>query len=134
MSYSPQSISVLVADDDPVFCKMMEVLLEQNGVGEIKIASNGDEVRRFIASGGKANVLTLDINMPDYDGIEVIALLARAKYEGTVILISGAEEAVIEAATTYAEVTLERKPVVFRKPVNFGEVIACILGNGASVR
>jgi len=122
MNTPVESLSVLIADDDPIFCNMLQLTLEQNGLADIATASNGRKVRDHIHAGRKVDVITLDLNMPDYDGVEVLNMLAKAGFDGLVILISGADKAIVEAASVYAEATLSRKPVVFTKPVNWDRI------------
>lgn len=127
MTRSLALFSVLIVDDDPVFCNMLQLTLEHNGMDDITIVGDGHAVRKLISQGRKIDVITLDLNMPDCDGIEVVTMLGKAGFEGLVILISGADEAVIAAASAYAGATLKTEPVVFRKPVNWDRIVDCIL-------
>jgi CheY-like chemotaxis protein len=60
--------TVLVADDDPSICELVEVCLERHRVVS---AADGAEALNALASHA-VDVIVLDIMMPKVDGIEVL--------------------------------------------------------------
>ncbi len=82
--------SVLVVDDDDISCDIVCAMLGDLGVTEVHCAGNGQAGLRTLAElANTPDVLICDLFMPDMDGIEFMAELARQRYPGQVILISG---------------------------------------------
>lgn len=64
-------IKVLIADDQQLFLDGMKVLLNQEKDIEIVgTALNGDEVMAILKKHPETNVVVLDVEMPEKDGIE----------------------------------------------------------------
>ncbi len=65
---------LLVADDEPEFCDILQEILEERGF-EVDVAHNGVEALEQMEKAGEENgyvVLIADINMPEMNGIELI--------------------------------------------------------------
>jgi two-component system alkaline phosphatase synthesis response regulator PhoP len=58
---------VLVADDDLVLSKMLEIILTGEGY-EVRLAHHGQEAISYITEGWNPHVLILDLLMPIMDG------------------------------------------------------------------
>lgn len=68
----PMSRRVLVADDDPLFCKLLQFTLEQMGLDwDIVTAGTGKETLEQLGVGA-FDLLVLDLKMPDGDGYSVL--------------------------------------------------------------
>ena len=63
-------MKVLIAEDDPVTCRMLEVMLRSWGY-EAVVASNGKEAMEVLMSQDSPQLAVLDWLMPEIDGIEV---------------------------------------------------------------
>ena len=122
------SCSVLVVDDDEFSCELFSEMLAAHGVAEIRTASNGQLALRTLAAMACApDFLICDIFMPDMDGIEFLDHLAKQRYQGGILLVSGMN---IEMLAIAREVAISDGLKVlgaFTKPVRH-EVLAQALG------
>jgi len=85
----PEQLRVLVVDDSVVYRMMVSEVL--SGVANIQVvgtAHNGKAALAKIAS-LTPDLVTLDIEMPEMDGFEVLALLAEQFPQVGVIMLSG---------------------------------------------
>jgi DNA-binding NtrC family response regulator len=78
---------ILLADDEPrlrdVFARYLK------GLGhDVRTAADGNQVMAALAE-APADLLVTDINMPDMDGIEILAALKKNGSHMPVIAISG---------------------------------------------
>jgi diguanylate cyclase (GGDEF)-like protein len=63
-------VKVLVADDEPVNRRLLEILLNKWGY-EVSVAADGDEAWRALQSTTRPRIAILDWMMPGMDGIQV---------------------------------------------------------------
>ena len=68
---------VLVAEDDPINCMLITLLLKRLGC-EVTIAENGAEAVE-IASSREFDIIFMDWRMPEMDGIEATAVIRSLK-------------------------------------------------------
>jgi CheY-like chemotaxis protein len=79
---SGQTLSILVAEDNPVIQRLMLRTLEKRG-HRIKLASNGMEVLRFLER-ETCDLILMDIQMPEMDGITATThIRERERASGT---------------------------------------------------
>ena len=90
------SRSVLIVDDHPGFRRIARTLLEAAGFDVVGEAANGETALTEAARLRPALVL-LDIQLPDLDGFEVAAQLARCADPPAVVLTSS------RAASSYRQ-------------------------------
>jgi DNA-binding NarL/FixJ family response regulator len=100
------AIKVLIADDHSLVRQGLRRYLETAGdievVGE---ASNGEEVLRLMANGaGDADVVLLDIRMPDMDGLETAKLMQQRYPSVGVVMLTAYDDRqfVVEAVRSGA--------------------------------
>ncbi len=86
-------IKVIIADDEPRICKLIEKLInwEELEMEVIKVASNGVEALEYIKEFNPDIVIT-DIRMPGYDGLEIIERTRKFNLDTEFIIISGYSE------------------------------------------
>ena len=85
-------IKVHVADDHKILIDGIKALLNTEDSIELEgFSVTGKEVVEWFEP-GKADVLVLDINMPEIDGIEVLKIFKRRNIEQKVIVLSGISE------------------------------------------
>jgi len=85
--------------DDAVFIRMqLKQLLQENGFEVVGEAGNGKEALEKIQE-FKPDLVTLDITMPEMDGLQCLAEIKKMEYMPTVIMVSalGQESFVQEA-------------------------------------
>ena len=70
-------MKILVVDDDIHILKLYKLELEEDGY-EVIIASNGQEAMELFDS-EEPNLVTLDILMPDIDGISLLRQMKEKK-------------------------------------------------------
>jgi len=75
------NISILLAEDNPVNQKLAQKLLTKAGYN-VDIANNGREaVDKYIAEPNKYDVIFMDIQMPELNGIEATTLLREQGFK-----------------------------------------------------
>ena len=93
------SLRILVLDDEPFMLKLLAHLLHEIGFHRVTTSDNGAEALQALASGGHAmDLVLLDLNMPDMDGVEFVRALVERGYGGSLILVSGEDERVLHMA------------------------------------
>lgn len=76
-----QGKNVLVVDDDVRNIYSLSSLLEQHGM-EVSVVYNGKEALRQLESGNKADIVLMDVMMPEMDGIETTKRIrANARFK-----------------------------------------------------
>lgn len=119
MGADPDKLTILVADDSPVYRKLVEQSLAQDGC-TLVFAKNGREALDLFAEHQPALVIT-DWTMPDISGIELCARIRRDFQQcfAYVILVTSntEKEQVIEGLTAGADDYLT-------KPFHPGELLA----------
>jgi len=83
-------IKLLIVDDSALMRRQLSTLFQEEGDFEIRLARNGneavDENREF-----QPDVITLDINMPEMDGITALSLI-MADRPAPVVMVSSLTE------------------------------------------
>jgi len=79
--------TVLIVDDAVFVRKQLKQLLEKNGFEVVGEAENGRVALKKIQE-LKPDIVTLDITMPEMDGIECMAEIRKMDYMPTVIMVS----------------------------------------------
>lgn len=95
--------AVLVIDDDPVVLQQMTVMLAGLGVKEVLTADNGLAALEIMKHRGDGiEALVCDLNMPEMDGVQLIRQFHRTDFGGGLILMSGADEKVLNTVSELA--------------------------------
>ena len=82
-------VKLLIADDHEMIRDGLRVLLNQTGQFDIVAeASNGREVIEVIKKIDELDIIVLDINMPDKDGIEVTTELKKTYPEIKILIVT----------------------------------------------
>ena len=97
------TISILILDDEPFMHKLLGRMLANLGFASISACDNGHAALELIDSTSDSpNLILLDLNMPEMDGIEFVRRLVERCYSGSLILISGEDERMQQAAEKLA--------------------------------
>jgi CheY-like chemotaxis protein/HPt (histidine-containing phosphotransfer) domain-containing protein len=71
-----QHLRILLAEDNEVNQRISTAMLERQG-HQVQAVCNGHEVLKALASAPPFDVVLMDVQMPDMDGLETTALLRR---------------------------------------------------------
>ncbi|WP_283743870.1 EAL domain-containing response regulator [Sideroxydans sp. CL21] len=96
-------MKILVLDDEPFMLKLLEHILADLGYAPVLACDNGQTALELIADSGEPpNLILLDINMPQMDGLAFVRHLVELHFSGSVILVSGEDERMQQAAEKLA--------------------------------
>jgi two-component system, NarL family, nitrate/nitrite response regulator NarL len=125
-----KDIGIFVVDDHSLFRRGLVGLLEEmDGINVVGEASNGHEALELIP-GKQPEVVLLDINMPDMDGVETLTALRENGVKSAVLMltISQQEEDLIGAIRAGANGYLLKNA----EPESLRQTI-CAVAEGRSV-
>ncbi len=88
---------VLVVDDEPTICSLMNVFLTQKGY-QVQIANTGEDALALFQE-AYPDIVLLDISMPGMRGIDVLRRMKEINANSGVIMLSayGDDETIQEA-------------------------------------
>jgi signal transduction histidine kinase/DNA-binding response OmpR family regulator len=81
MPKEPGHLRILVAEDNSVNQEVAQQMLQRRGYA-VTIAPNGREAVRFVAEGGKFDLILMDIQMPEMDGFHATAAIRELEKHG----------------------------------------------------
>ncbi|TQV73181.1 EAL domain-containing protein [Aliikangiella marina] len=118
-----QSLKILVVDDDELMLDQVSLTLDKLGIDEVALMSNGADALAAVKNGGRFDVVFLDLNMPEMDGIEVMRKLAEYEYAGSVALFSAEDFRILKTAESLAGAHDLNILGTLSKPVTVNSVI-----------
>jgi two-component system chemotaxis response regulator CheY len=92
------SLNILIVDDSPIITRKLGMMLEQLGYRVIQTAATGREaIAAYKAR--RPDVVTMDITMPDMDGIEATRAIMKEFPEAKIVMVTshGQEKMVLDA-------------------------------------
>jgi diguanylate cyclase (GGDEF)-like protein/PAS domain S-box-containing protein len=114
------ALRVLVVDDRPELRDSLQALLDGEGGWRTELAAGGREALDRLEEHG-ADIVLLDLIMPDLSGLEVIDRIAEAGIDTRIIVVSG------EPTFEHVQRALTRGAVDFiRKPYEPGELLSTL--------
>jgi len=120
---SKHNINTIIADDSKSIRIVLDTLLNQLGIEDITHCNSGRDALTVInAQPLYYQLVFVDLNMPEMDGMELIRHLGNQGFKGSVVIISGMEERVINLAS---EVARQHKVHLIGniiKPINIDEL------------
>jgi EAL domain-containing protein (putative c-di-GMP-specific phosphodiesterase class I) len=88
---------ILVLDDESFMLKLLVHLLSGLGYTNVTACDNGAAGLAWVGQpDNRHGLVLLDLNMPDMDGIEFVRKLAGRGFAGSLILVSGEDERVLQ--------------------------------------
>ncbi|MFC5480322.1 response regulator [Massilia suwonensis] len=117
---------VLVLDDDNFMLEMLKDMLHAIGVRDVFTEASTRHALSTLAEAGP-NVLICDLALPDMDGIEFLQAAAARGFRGSVILLSGMDSGVRDAAGELARVLGLRIAGIFRKPIALDQLRSAVV-------
>ncbi len=96
---TPKGIQALIVDDDPLVCEMIEGILEEIGCKVIGRANSGYDAIKLTKL-LEPDVVIMDINMPELDGIEASKIINDCCATPIVVLTAYESQDLISQVTT----------------------------------
>ncbi|MDN5934774.1 MAG: EAL domain-containing response regulator [Nitrosospira sp.] len=93
------AVKILVLDDESFMLKLLSRILSNLGFTSVILCDSGRAALDQIGGAdGGPNLILLDLNMPEMDGIEFVRHLVGRHYTGSLILVSGEDERILQTA------------------------------------
>jgi EAL domain-containing protein (putative c-di-GMP-specific phosphodiesterase class I)/CheY-like chemotaxis protein len=97
MQMNKSTIRILILDDESFMLDVLTHMLTGLGFGSVTACDNGHSALMLVNDPDVSpNLILLDLNMPDMDGIEFVRKLVEHSYAGSLILVSGEDERVLQ--------------------------------------
>jgi CheY-like chemotaxis protein len=126
----PATIKILILDDDTFMLKLLTRMLAKLGYSAVTTCDNGsDALRKIDQIDTRPELILLDLNMPDMDGIEFVRYLVDRDYRGKLILVSGEDERMLRTAEKLVQAHKIPMLGYLHKPVD-PDKLSEILQNG----
>lgn len=87
MTMESDKIKVLIADDSEFVTRKLQEILEKANMDVVAIAHNGIDALKLFRE-CKPDIITMDINMPDMDGLSALTLIHQLDPNAKVIILS----------------------------------------------
>ncbi|MBS0423098.1 MAG: EAL domain-containing protein [Proteobacteria bacterium] len=116
---SASTIKILILDDDTFMLKLLSRMLAKLGYTAVTTCDNGsDALQKIDHIDTCPDLILLDLNMPDMDGIEFVRYLVDRQYHGQLILVSGEDERMLKTAEKLVHAHKIPMPGYVHKPVD----------------
>lgn len=109
------NLPIFIVDDDAFILKLLLRLLTIEGYSQTNAFESGEKALSAMDSSHPA-LIFLDINMPNMDGIQFVRQLVARGYKGSVVLVSGEDERMLQSADKLVRAHGIHIPGVLQKP------------------
>lgn len=93
------AIRILILDDESFMRKLIAHMLKGLGFSSVATCDNGfSALQKIDVPENRPDLILLDLNMPDMDGVEFVRKLVEHDYTGSLVLVSGESERVLQMA------------------------------------
>jgi DNA-binding response OmpR family regulator len=106
---------LLIVDHQPSFTGFARLVAQKLGY-QVSVLSDPRDIAASLDA-YRPSVVILEVIMPEFDGIEVISVLAQKGFNGQLILVSGREPTYIDLAKKAAEGKGLRVAAALTKPI-----------------
>ena len=97
-------LHVLLVDDSLTILNYVSKVLEQSfTLKNIHTASSAPEAMQILRESKQINLLFLDLNMPNIDGIQLLSQISQLDYKGYVVIMSGVSTQIISSVELLAK-------------------------------
>lgn len=111
---------ILIVDDDPRICRLIRRIAQ--GLGHQTCIVDTSEEFESAFRQFQPNVIVLDLQMGEIDGIILLRYLASQQVNASIILISGVDGCVIDSAQRYGQSVGLNIVGTLRKPIEVDEL------------
>ena len=111
----PESINIYIVDDEEQQVELMMELVDVAGFTALGFTSGQSFIEQSVSN---FDIILLDLNMPEIDGIEVMRMLYNRGCTPAFILISGFDERVLHSAKQFAEAKNIEVVGAYTKPID----------------
>ncbi len=128
------ALRILLLDDEPFMLHLHAHMLSELGYASVTCCDNGAAALVLLDNADRApQLILLDLNMPQMDGIEFVRKLVEHRYRGSLVLVSGEDERILQMVERL--VLAHRMPVLghLKKPVT-PAALAAVIGKWQSPR
>lgn len=95
------ALRVLLLDDDVFTLDLLADMVASLGPHAVHCETSSLRALDLLRAGGP-DLLICDLGLPELDGIELLRVLAEQRYDGAVVLLSGLDVGVLQAAERLA--------------------------------
>ena len=88
-------LRVLLLDDEVFMLNLLSHILRGLGFSQVTSCDNGLQALQHVSGDDPPDLILLDLNMPDMDGVEFARKLVECDYSGKLVLVSGEGERVL---------------------------------------
>ncbi len=111
------AIRLLAVDDEPFMLRLLERMLNQLGCASVVACSSAQQaLQELDLARPPPNLILLDLNMPEMDGVEFLRRLVERGYTGAVIVVSGEDEQILQSVETLVQTHRINSLGYLRKP------------------
>jgi len=97
-------LHVLLVDDSVTILNYVNKVLEQSyDIRHIHTALSAPEAMQILRQSKQINLLFLDLNMPNVDGIQLLSQISELGYKGYVVIMSGVSTQIISSVESLAK-------------------------------
>ena len=97
-------LNVLLVDDSVAILKYVNKVLEQSyNINNVHTASSAPEAMQILRQSKQINLLFLDLNMPNVDGIQLLSQISELEFKGYVVIMSGVSTQIISSVESLAK-------------------------------
>jgi CheY-like chemotaxis protein len=123
------AVKIMLLDDEPFMLKLIGRQLENLGYTALSPYTSGAAALDALTGpSGPPELILLDLNMPEMDGIEFVRHLVERHYAGSLVLISGEDERMLQASTKLVQAHNIKVLGHLRKPVSPTALAALLEG------
>jgi EAL domain-containing protein (putative c-di-GMP-specific phosphodiesterase class I)/ActR/RegA family two-component response regulator len=117
------ALKILLLDDEPFMLMLLGEILSNLGLTQVTACESGREALEYLElSDYSPDLVLLDINMPEMDGMEFVRHLAERHYSGSLILVSGEDERMLQTVEKLMQVHKITVLGHLQKPVKSDEL------------
>ena len=99
-----KDLHIMIVDDEPSILDLTSMHLEKLGYCNITSCQSAQSaLEKFREDTGFYDIIICDLNMPEMSGVEFLKHLSKEGYYGSIILLSGEDERILEIAKEIAK-------------------------------